>query len=112
MELTAMFIYGGFRDVLNKQPNGDEAHNICEVFCYGGEVEAARALNCVADDVDNAVTPLLAEQDGPGVWYYDVAELLGAWIAETAAAGVRVDESDIVAKAVELTNEWLREVNQ
>lgn len=110
MELTAMFIYGGYRDVLGTK--GMDSSLINETYCGGGEVEAARALNCVADDVDNAVTPLLAEQDGPGVWYYDVAEPLGAWIAETAAAGVRVDESDIVAKAVELTNEWLREVNQ
>ena len=91
---------------------GMDSSLINETYCGGGEVEAARALNCVADDVDNAVTPLLAEQDGPGVWYYDVAEPLGAWIAETAAAGVRVDDSDIVAKAVELTNEWLSEVNR
>lgn len=110
MELTAMFIYGGYRDVLGTE--GQDSNLINETYCGGGEVEAARALNCVADDVGNAVTPLLAEQDGPGVWYYDVAEPLGAWIAETAAAGVRVDESDIVAKAVELTNEWLSEVNQ
>lgn len=112
MSTTAMFIYGGFRDVLNKQPNGDEAHNICEVFCYGGELEAVENIELLAEKVDAAVTPLLAEKDGPGVWYYDVAEPLGTFIAEAAASGIEVTFGEAVDKAVELTNEWLREVNQ
>lgn len=110
MELTAIFMFGGYRDVLDTA--GMDSSLINETYCGGGEVEAARALNCVADDVINAVIPLLAAQDYPGVWYYDVAEPLGAWVAEAAAAGVRVNTGDIVAKAIELTDEWLREVDQ
>lgn len=63
MELTAMFMFGGYRDVLGTA--GMDSSLINETYCGGGEVEAARALNCVADDVINAVIPLLAAQDYP-----------------------------------------------
>lgn len=69
----------GYRDVLGTEGMGSSLIN--ETYCGGGEVEVARALSCVAGDVINAITPLLAAQDYPGVWYYDVAEPLGAWIA-------------------------------
>lgn len=110
MNLTAMFIYGGYREVL-ALPWLD-ASVINENYCAGGELEAAMAIDAVAADVDKAVAPILEQKDGPGIWYYDVAEKLGDWIAREAAKGEVQGTLDVVGQAVAMTNEWLREVNQ
>lgn len=115
MSTTAMFIFGGYRDVLRDAATDarpDATAKINEVFCGGGEIEAAQLLDAVADKIDAAVRPLLAEQNGPGVWHYDVAEPLGTRLANAAAVSVQLDDEDIVRLAVALTREWLAEVNE
>lgn len=110
MNLTAMFIYGGYRDVL-ALPEFDSS-TINENYCGEGELEAAMAIDAVAADVDKAVAPILEQKDGPGIWYYDVAEKLGDWIAREAAKGDVQYMLDVVGQAVAMTNDWIAEVNK
>lgn len=117
MSLTAMFVFGGYRDELRKQEElssfgQNPTAMINETFCGGGELEAAMLIGEIATDIDRELADRDEAQDGPGVWYYDVAEELGGWIARAALSGVRVETKEVVAKAIEMTVEWLREVNQ
>lgn len=111
-EVVAMFLFGGFRDGLKTEPGAKEQYNVCEVFCGGGEVEAAEALVSYADTITFACTPMLAQKDGPGVWVYDVVEKLGERIADAAKQGVVITEDDAEKLAIQMTSEWLAEIRQ
>lgn len=103
MSITALYMFSGYRAVLEDDPRRAK---INEAFCEGGELEAAYEMVAIATAVDTA-TAELQEEVGPGIWEYDVAEPLGAWVAGEAARGVAVDADAIVEKAVTMTAEWV-----
>lgn len=53
---------------------------ICETLA-GGEIECAHWMLDAAEQICKACEPAYQASEEPGVWYYDIAERLGAEVA-------------------------------
>ncbi|AKL15969.1 TPA: hypothetical protein ACNV4H_003749 [Citrobacter freundii] len=115
--ICAMFMFQGFQhevsrltalSVANPIPltfNCDSIQTmICETLA-GGEIECAHWMLDAAEQICKACEPAYQASEEPGVWYYDIAERLGAEVACRCVKG-DISTDQLVAVAVNLTESW------
>lgn len=102
---TGMFIWVGFIEALTEaQKNGFDGE------LPTGQVELAREISTAITLLDYYTCQMLEEAPGPGVWEYDVAEPLGAWLFEQLRSVGRLPPSkDIVDEGCRRTAEFIQE---
>lgn len=103
---TGMFIWAGYLQALTAA----HSEGYDEQIMPGGQIEIARQIAVCIPLIENMVADELQANPGPGVWEYDVAEPLGAWIyGYMRELGEFVEVKRIVAKARELTLEFINQ---
>lgn len=115
--ICAMFMFQGFQQEVARLTALSEANPIaltfecdsiqtmiCETLA-GGEIDCAEWMLDVAGRICLACEPAYQASEEAGIWYYDIAEWLGA---EVACRCVKGDFSvnQLVDLAVSLTESW------
>lgn len=115
--ICAMFMFQGFQQEItrltalsesNPLSQADNWDSVQSMICgnlAGGEIECAEWMFEAAGLICKACEPAYQASEEPGVWYYDIAEWLGA---EAACRSVTGDASikQLVEMAVNLTESW------
>lgn len=106
--LVAMFIFSSFNEtrvpLIVKDDTAQE--RIDFNVAGGGEIECADWIRELAIDIVEECDETFTSKEGPGIWYYEVAEVIGAKIANDANEGL-VYQCDIVKFALEQTTSWV-----
>lgn len=98
--LTAVYVAIGANEERKKQPVENMTYE------QGGHISLMDKAIDGGIILENALVSLAADNvDYPGVFYYDVAEPFGAWIA--TPEGEAADTDGMTAKAEAMVREWL-----
>lgn len=103
---TGMFIWAGYIEALAAaQKEGFDDQNMPD-----GQIDLARQMTVSIPLIENVVTDELRANPGPGIWEYDVAEPLGAWLfSQIREYGQLPDTNVVVEKALELTTHFIKD---
>lgn len=106
--LCAMFMFRGFIEERANlcQENRHARERIESQLGAGGEIQCAQWISDTAKQVVKVCDETYMSKDGPGIWYYDIAEDLGKRVAENANKGPILAD-DIVKYSLELTTKWV-----
>lgn len=102
---TGMFIWVGFIEALSSAQKAGFDDELPT-----GQIELAREISTAITLLDHYTSQMLENHSGPGVWEYDVAEPLGAWLFERLRTDGHIPPlRDIVDEGCRRTTEFIKE---